>query len=331
LDTNLGSGLPRASRQARIARTLSFVTARPLLHVMPVNLPIRRVVRVVSDRFSEALVGIPSGTEVTRVREGRVLGEWVKPAGAATSDQVIFYVHGGGYTGGSTRSHRSLVSRLAAATGLPAFSCDYRLAPEHRFPSAADDIAGCYEWIVAQGVAAQNVIVMGDSAGGHLVVDLVLELARQGLPQPRAMVLMSPLIDLTCTLAAEGAARQRDSMFTVKGARRMFDLYTAGCAEDTPRLKLDFSAAHCLPPTLIQASSAEMLSVDARYLAESLQSVGVQCELDLWPGQLHVFQAFAYIPESQIAIARIAEFVRTLEGSIGTGSGDAVAPVIQTK
>ena len=97
------------------------------------------------------------GTSVPPVDEvvpgaGRVRGEWVRAGGVTRDDAAIFYIHGSGYALCSPRTHRRLVSQLSARTGLPVFSLDYRLAPRHRFPAAADDAERAFEWLVAGGL-----------------------------------------------------------------------------------------------------------------------------------------------------------------------------------
>src|SRR5438067_823958 len=83
-----------------------------------------------------------------RRADGQVRGEWVEAPGVATRDaSVILYVHGGAFIAGSTRSHRGLVAELSARTGRSCFSVSYRLAPEHRFPAAADDVLRAYSWL----------------------------------------------------------------------------------------------------------------------------------------------------------------------------------------
>jgi acetyl esterase/lipase len=238
-------------------------------------------------------------------------GEWVRGPGATRTDAAIVYLHGSGYVICSTRTHRGLTSRLSHLTGLPVFSVDYRLAPEHRFPAAADDVLAAFRWVVAAGTPAHRIVVAGDSAGGHLTVDLALELHRAGETGPAAHVLFSPLFDLTFTLSSQRERVRRDPMISAASARRLVGLYTAGTDQDHPRLRLDLAGAPALAPTLIQAGGAEMLVDDARHLAEQLRRTGGRCELEVWPRQMHVFQALPrLVPEARPALRRAAAFIR---------------------
>ncbi|NEW37566.1 alpha/beta hydrolase [Nocardia cyriacigeorgica] len=259
----------------------------------------------------------PPGTQVTQVRSGQVRGEWVCAAGVEFGDRAIYFVHGSGYVICSARTHRGLAARLSHETGLPVFVIDYRLAPEHLFPAAADDVAAGYRWLLGNGYRAADVVIAGDSAGGHLTMDLLLENARTSIAQPAGAVLFSPLIDLSFQLAEHHQRRGTEAMASARVGRRAAELYIAESAADSPRLQLTIPPGTALPPLFVQASDAEMLVGDAIRLRDMAVAAGVPCELELWPGQIHVFQALPLIvPEAAPALHRAAHFVTdSLAGS----------------
>ncbi len=302
----------RPSMRSALTATVTSLALRPVAGAVPLNSAGVWFTRTLV-ATSMAIFGPPlRGTQVTPIRAGAVVGEWVRAPGVEHTGRAIFYLHGSAYVICSARTHRGLASRLSRATGLPVFLPDYRLAPEHLFPAAADDVEAGYRWLLAQGFDATDIVVAGDSAGGHLAIDLVIDNARSRIPQPAAVVLFSPLIDLTFGLAAEQERQRKDPMITAKAARALVDLYTAGHPEDAPRLRLDLAGAVALPPVLVQAGGAEMLSADARYLQRIVSVAGGECELEIWPGQMHVFQALPFlIPEAAHALRRAANFVST--------------------
>ncbi len=261
-----------------------------------------------------ALAGRPSpGTsfELVDVDVGdgvRVRGEWVQGPGVhAGNDAVVLYVHGSGYAVCSARTHRGLVSRLSKMTGLPVFACDYRLAPRHRFPAPADDVRAAFDWLLERAYSPDRIVLAGDSAGGHLILDLVLELRRSLQPTPAALALFSPFVDLTLTLADRRDAVIRDPMISAAAARRLVGLYTRGLDPEDRRLALEFDDVTGFPPTLIQAGGAEMLRADAEYLADVL---GARCRLEVWPDQAHVFQALPLlVREADLALGEAAAFI----------------------
>ncbi len=292
----------RPSLRSQVAAGITSLTLRPLTAVVPANRHGVRVSRqVVATSLALLGPGLP-GSRVVRVdrstlRGPSVRGEWVRGPGADRDDAVIFYIHGSAYALCSARTHRGITSRLSRATGLPVFSCDYRLAPNHRFPSAPDDVRAAYEWLLREGHAPDRIVIAGDSAGGHLAVDLTLQLLHEGARPPAALALFSPLFDPTFELAA---AR----------AQRLLDLYFADADRLAPRMTFSFDDVQAFPPTLVQAGGREMMAADAEALAEAVTASGSHCELEIWPGQMHVFQALPRaVPEAAPALARAAEFV----------------------
>lgn len=291
------------------------LTLRPAATTLPTNELGIAVSRQLLARSMAAFGIVAPGTTVSPVDEvvtasGRVRGEWVSAGGVTRDDAAIFYIHGSGYALCSPRTHRPLVSQLSALTGLPVFSLDYRLAPRHRFPAAADDVERAFAWLVAQGHRADRLVVAGDSAGGHLAVDLVLNRLRGGLSLPAAQVLLSPLADLTMELCRTREQARRDPMISAAACARLLELYAAGVDPRDARLAHVIADGEVLPATLIQAGGAEMLSADAQHLHDQLTASGTDSRLEIWPGQMHVFQAMPrLVPEATAALRRAARFI----------------------
>ena len=289
---------------------MTGLTLRPMTNLLPTSRRglefSRRLVATSMNLFGP----VPKGTTVDFVAESPVRGEWVRAPGLSPGPRVILYIHGSAYVICSARTHRGLTARLSRTTGLPVFTVDYRLAPEHPFPAAADDLEAAYRWLLGQGYDAANIVIAGDSAGGHLAADLIIENDRTGTPQPGAMVLFSPLIDLGFELSARMERTRKDPMISAKAARGLVALYTDGHDANLPRLRLDLALVRDLPPTLIQVGGAEMLRGDARHLRTMIDAAGGRSELEIWPDQMHVFQALPrLIPEAEHALEHAAEFI----------------------
>jgi epsilon-lactone hydrolase len=306
----------RGSLRSRSAAAVSSLTLRQISAVLPSQQAwgvwvSRQIVARVMDTFGPSLAGTHIIPVDTRTSDGRrVVGEWVYGAGVPRDrvDTAIYFVHGSGYVLCSPRTHRRLTSWLSRLTGLPVFSVDYRLAPRHRFPSAADDVRSGWDWLTHDlGLAPEKAIVAGDSAGGHLSVDLLLQ---PDVVHPNALVLLSPVVDLTFTLARTRERLRQDPAIRSRDAVRLIELYCAGIDSSHPRLKLDVATGRALPPTLIQAGGAEMLAADAIALADDIRTAGGECELQIWPDQVHVFQALPRMtPEARPAMRHIAGFI----------------------
>ncbi len=307
----------RGSLRSRGAAAVSSLTLRQISAVLPPDQAwglwlSRQIVARVMDTFGPPLAGTHVTPVHTRTSDGRrVKGEWVHGVGVSRdrADSAIYFVHGSGYALCSPRTHRRLTSWLSRMTGLPVFSVDYRLAPRHRFPSAADDVGSGWDWLIGDhGLAPQRAVVAGDSAGGHLSVDLLLQ---PDVSHPAGLVLLSPVLDLTLTLARAREAARPDPAIRSRDAARLLELYCAGIDSSHPRLKLDVAAGRRLPPTLIQAGGAEMLAADATALAEHIRTAGGRCELQIWPDQAHVFQALPRMsPEARPAMRHVAGFIK---------------------
>jgi acetyl esterase/lipase len=225
-----------------------------------------------------------------------------------TNERAIYYIHGSGYVLCSPRTHRRLTAWLSRLTRLPVFCIDYRLAPKYRFPTAADDVRAGWDWLRTEcGLDPEQMVIAGDSAGGHLAVDLLLQ---PRVPHPAAMALFSPLFDLTFGLARAREALRNDPAIRASDAAKLIGLYCTGTDLHHHRLTLDVAGGRPMPPTLIQAGGAEMLRADARALDADIRTAGGTCELQVWPDQVHVFQALPRLtPEARPAMRRMATFV----------------------
>ncbi|NNH74682.1 alpha/beta hydrolase [Nocardia uniformis] len=308
-----GSAVPAsASRQARLAAMASVVGLRRINGLLPRNQAGIQVGRGLIAGVMAAFGPTLPGTRVSRVRSGAVRGEWVRAAGVHHGERAIYYIHGSGYVVCSARTHRGLASRLSKLTGLPVFLIDYRLAPEHPFPAAADDVEAGYRWLLGNGYRPENLVIGGDSAGGHLALDLLLQNPRTETPQPAGVFMFSPLMDLTLTLAERRDRELPDPMAPAHTGRRLIELYTEGQQPDSPRLRLEIPTGTALPPLLVQASAGEMLADDAQHLHDMAVAAGARSELELWPGRIHVFQALPLlVPEAVPALRRAEQFIAT--------------------
>jgi monoterpene epsilon-lactone hydrolase len=245
-----------------------------------------------------------------------VRGEWLRPPGATARQGAILYLHGGGYAICSPRTHRMITTRLAAETGLPVLAPDYRLAPEHPFPAAFEDVLDAYRLLLARGIPAERIVIAGDSSGGHLATALTAEACRTGLPTPGGVVLFSPWVDLTGELAMASAMRRRDPYIHPAVATRFGRLYVGTGDWTDPRLSLLDCPSTELPPFLIQVGAIEVMRAEAEALADTLDAAGSPFELQVWPGQMHVFQIFNRIlPEADAAMREASRFIRRAVGT----------------
>jgi monoterpene epsilon-lactone hydrolase len=159
----------------------------------PPMLEERRAAFIPGDRLHP----VPGDVLVSEVTAGGVPAHWLTAPGADTG-RVLLFLHGGGYELGSLRSDGELAARLGRASGMRMLFPEYRLAPEHPFPAAIDDVLAVWHWLrTGQDLSARSLAVAGDSAGGGLAVALLVAARDAGEALPAAAVLMSPTVDLS--------------------------------------------------------------------------------------------------------------------------------------
>lgn len=298
------------SIQSRALAQLLMSGLRPIGDRMSItSWPQRRLVREVFDTVG--LTPLPRGTRVDAVADGDIRGTWLTGRGADRVNGVVLYLHGGGFVFGSRRTHRHLAAALSVTTKRPVFLLDYRRAPEHPFPAAADDALAAYRWLLRTGHSPESITVMGDSAGGHLTAGLLADLSRRRLPMPAAAVMFSPFLDLACAEVTERDSLRRDPFVPPQRAIECGLSYAGPHALTHGRLNVLGANKRRWPPVLIQVGDTECLLGDSERMAASIRAAGGHCELQVWPGQVHVFPAFyPLIPEGRAALRYVGRFLR---------------------
>lgn len=248
---------------------------------------------------------------------GTLAAEWFVPVDTS-HEGVIYYLHGGGYVVGSVRTQQNLIADLAHAAGCRAFAIDYRLAPEHPFPSAIADSVSGYRHLLAEGIAPERIVIGGDSAGGGLTIATLLKLRELNLPRPAAAFAISPWVDLELTGASLSKHAKYDYL-----TKAFLDAWARWVVGNGNRRDPLASPIHAdlsgLPPLLIQAGGAEGLLDDSVRLAGLARRAGVSVQFDVYPDMIHIWHIFpTLVPEAQQAIASIGRFVQRSVKSEGT-------------
>ncbi len=244
---------------------------------------------------------LPPGLVPIADRNGAL---WFRPRGVDRDAPVILYLHGGGFTIGSPRTHAALIGHLAAAAGLRAVAPRYRLAPEHPFPAAPDDARAAFDRLVAAGTPP--VAICGDSAGGCLALMVAQHARDSGAPMPAALGLLAPIGDLSGDIQARFAAADDEILIPPHWPRRIRAAYLPGMDPADPAVSPLLGDLRGLPPALIQAGAGEALAADARRLEQAMETV----TLDLWPGMQHVWHLHAgRSAAADRALARMGRFL----------------------
>ena len=254
---------------------------------------------------------VPGDVLVSEVSAGGVRAHWLASPGA-DADRVLVFLHGGGYELGSLSSDGELAARLGRAGGMRVLFPEYRLAPEHPFPAAVDDVRAVWRWLREdQRLSARSMAVAGDSAGGGLAVALLVATRDAGDALPAAAVLMSPTVDLTSSGASMTDRVDEDPISTPALLRQLAADYLAGADPTTPLASPLFASLSGLPPLLVQVGTADLLLSDSERLAERAAEAGVDVHLEVGEGLPHVYQLALGTPEAAEATERAGKFLRT--------------------
>jgi monoterpene epsilon-lactone hydrolase len=257
---------------------------------------------------------LPDDVLVTEVTAGGVPAHWLDAPGVSPG-QVLLFLHGGGFKAGSLRSHGELAARLGRASRMRVLFPEYRLAPEHPFPAAIDDVLAAWRWLRGnQDVRAGSIALAGDSVGGGLAVALLVALRDAGEALPAAAALMSPAVDLTGSGASMRERADQDPIFTPAMIRQFNSDYLAGADPKTPLASPLFASLGGLPPLLVQTGTAELLFSDSERLARAAAEAGVEVTLQLGEGLPHAYPILLDTPEAAEATGQIATFLRARAG-----------------
>ena len=262
------------------------------------------------DRF----LGRFPGVDGLQVEAGEIDGvgvEWLAPPDSDPESALLVYLHGGGFVVGSPASHRQTAARLARAAGARALLVDYRLAPEHPYPAALEDVMKVWRRLHDEKRENRRLVLAGDSAGGGLAMLAMTRMREESLPLPLAAVAISPWADYAGTTPSLDAHAHLDPTVQREGVEKMAALYLDGADPWSPQVTPLRADLQDLPPILIQAGGAETLLGDAHQLAERARGAGVEVELDVWPEMIHAWHVFAArLEEGQQAIDAAGRFLR---------------------
>ncbi|MBR0254150.1 MAG: alpha/beta hydrolase [Synergistaceae bacterium] len=233
------------------------------------------------------------------------------------TDRVILQFHGGGYTNGLTEGHRLLGAKQGMLIGASeVYYVHYRLAPKNVYPAALDDAVAVYKELLSSGIKPENIIFIGDSAGGNLALELSLYLKENGLSQPAALALISPWGTFEQNAASRIKNRDRDLVLGSKG----FPLYRevqvikpsyAGDMElNDPKLSPIYADLRGLPPMLIQVGGYELFVDDGLSLLNRALSDDVEATLTTYPGMPHDFPLLLpELYETELSLKEFRDFV----------------------
>jgi acetyl esterase len=263
------------------------------------------------------------GEPVNRVEDRNIAGPGgeipiriYSPAGKPNG--IIVFFHGGGWVLGGLPSHEYVCRALANSAGCVVVATDYRLAPEHKFPAAADDSYAATKWAAdnagALGSGANRLVVCGDSAGGNLAA-VVSQMARdRGTPEIRAQVLIYPAIDAATDTDSQKRFVEEGQVLSQRTMAWFWNHYLRGREDASnpyacPNKAKDLKR---LPPALVITAEYDPLYDEGNDYAAALEKAGNRVKLSRYAGVPHFFVSLApAIDQGKTAIREIADYVKS--------------------
>lgn len=236
-------------------------------------------------------------------------------ADKAETKRVILQLHGGGYVDGMNDGYRLMGAKQAIlARAAEIWYVNYRLAPEHLYPAALEDAAEVYRGLLNRGVKPENLIVIGDSAGGNLALELFLYLRENNLPQPKVMILQSPWMTLENNLPSRAENLERDLVLGLKGSPIYREIpnptYGKGHRLNDSRLSPLNADLSGLPPTLVQVGGYELFLSEGTAFADKAAKENLRLTLSVYPGMPHDFAlCIPELDESAKSLVEIRDFI----------------------
>jgi epsilon-lactone hydrolase len=261
--------------------------------------------------FNAIMEGVaePEGVTFEAGTVGGVPGWWCRPQ-AGRPGAVVLHIHGGWFNWGTAKAFRNLAGHLAIHAGAVAFVPDYRLAPEHPFPAALEDVRASYSGLVELGY--KKIAVTGDSAGGNLALGLLvsLKMSQSNSVVPVAGVALSPVTDLALSGASWTSRSAADPYFTREQAAELVRSYLNGADANDPFASPLHADLAGLPSIRMHVGDDEVLLDDSVRFVDRALAAGVDAQLDVWEGMVHGFPgSVGHLNASTQALRQIGSFL----------------------
>ncbi|WP_176539328.1 alpha/beta hydrolase [Rhizobium sp. M1] len=224
-------------------------------------------------------------------------------------ERVILYIHGGGFSSGSIRTHSLLAGSLAKAASSDVLLIDYRLTPEYTYPAQINDALTAYRWLLDNGYRNDNIVLAGDGAGGNIAIETVLRQMQVGKALPAAVIALSPITDLAATGGSMTSNAESDPLVGKDWIETLRKAYLGRKSPTDPQASPLYADLTGFPPLLLQVGSGEALLDDTLRLADKARQAGVNVTTEVWPGMPHQWQLFpSLLDDADRASQNIAEF-----------------------
>ncbi|SEK58277.1 alpha/beta hydrolase [Rhodococcus maanshanensis] len=299
------------SLRARLVFWFARIFIKPLFTVWPMS---DRGIRALGklDEWSDRTPA-PKGVSIEPITLGGVRCEKVthpRRATDALQGATILYFHGGGFVFCGLATHRGACGALAARSGVPVISVEYRQLPHGGIGTSIADAMAAYTALLETCDDPTRIIVAGDSAGGYLAMKVAEITALQGLTTPAAVLGFSPLLNVDLE-SHDPEYMKRDAYLPMRQVRNLKDRWLAGPDLIVGAQSPVQADPALFPPVFLSAAEYELMRPDVEAMTERLERAGRPVETHLWSGQIHAFPVFGVMfEESKTLIALSIDFAR---------------------
>jgi epsilon-lactone hydrolase len=235
----------------------------------------------------------------------------------AQAQEILLFLHGGGFSFGSPANYRHFLSRLCQRAQIAkAWVPDYCLVPQKPFPAGVEDVVLVWKEMIQRHDPA-HIVLGGDSAGGNLSLALCMACKQQGLPMPKRVYLSSPWLDITLAIddtrpEVSDAFLGRDELKARQWIKAMFaDPYATTHDRTDPLMSPVLGDLQGMPPIYVQVAEDELFMPDSLLLMRRARELSLQCEVDVWKGMFHDFPIFVpRMKEANAAVIAAATWLR---------------------
>jgi epsilon-lactone hydrolase len=272
---------------------------------------------------------LPNHVECSEHNYGGIVCDVLAPE-IYSSKRVMMYIHGGSFVGGSRASWRGFCARIANKSYSRVVVPEFRLAPAHPFPAAVEDVQAVFRALFTEEQIAcsldsvpgdktsmPDVIIAADGSGASVAMALLFNLRERYRSCISHVILLSPWLDMSDDSHLADGKKYGDEILSSESLYRCGEVYTYASNLANPLVSPLKSARELLsgfPPVYIQMGEKEILLADVNKFVHLLDSAGVGCELDVWPGMMHAFQlSDDCLWETHIAIEKIGQIVSRAE------------------
>lgn len=285
--------------------------------------------RKIEDEFKT--VFLPNHAERTEKNFGGIQCDLISPE-IFSSKRILFYIHGGCFTGGTRASYRNFTATIANKAYSRVVVPEYRLAPAHPFPAALDDVQAAFRALFTEEQISRNLdaretenktgikieeepefIIAADGAGASIACGLIFNLPDRYKKCIKKLVLFSPWLDISDESPLKTGKKVSDEILSQEVLIKSSDAYSYSSNLTNPLISPVYASRELLqnfPDTYIQMGEKEILVNDALRFSKMIQETGKNCTVDVWPKMMHLFQlADEYIDEAHEALDKFSYII----------------------